>query len=145
MLIYVYMYVNLCIDPQSYCILAYQQFKHVSYMSILFFIDSELLGLDPHSVFSACNEEPFPSAELISQVHVSELDALDASRLDPSLALAFYFRDRGEFQVFCDEVRINVEKKNAAGVNPLFCVQHSAPAYGSHGTLSVYLCIYIQI
>lgn len=32
---------------------------------------SELLGLDPHSVFSATREEPFPSAELVSQVHVS--------------------------------------------------------------------------
>ena len=57
------------------------------------------LGLDPHVVFPVAPPPPanrsgsaFPTKELISQVHVEELDPLDATRLDPSMTLAFYFR-----------------------------------------------------
>ena len=40
---------------------------------------------------------------------------------------------RDEFDLFCAETRTNVDKKRAAGLTPLFCVEHSAPSYGSHG------------
>ena len=40
---------------------------------------------------------------------------------------------RGEFELFCDETRLSVEKKRKAGLTPLFCVEHSAPSYVSYG------------
>lgn len=91
------------------------------------------LGLDPHTVFpTASVHENFPSKDLISQVHVDDLDSLDSSRLDPSLALAFYFRDREEFQRFCEETRAaetERKKTNAKTVSPLYTVQHAPPQY----------------
>jgi hypothetical protein len=88
----------------------------------------EFLGLDPHTTYPVASlRPPFPSSELVSQVHVSELDSLNASRLDPSLALAFYFKEKEEFDLFCEETRINVERKKMAGITPLFYVQHAAP------------------
>jgi hypothetical protein len=91
------------------------------------------LGLDPHTVFpTAPVHDNFPSKELVSQVHVDELDSLDSSRLDPSLALAFYFRDREEFQRFCDETRATEaerKKTTAKSVSPLYSVQYAPPQY----------------
>ena len=39
---------------------------------------------------------------------------------------------RQEFEYICDETRANVDRKRNAGKTPLFCVEHSAPSYGSH-------------
>jgi len=74
------------------------------------------LGLDPHTVFHAAPPDalPFPPPELVAQVHVDELDTLDATRLDPSLTLAFYFRTREEFTQFCDDTRATAERKKQA-------------------------------
>lgn len=62
-----------------------------------------LLGLDPHIVFSssAFDEQPFPSAKLLSQVHVDEFTMTPWEQLDPSLALSYFFNDREEFETFC--------------------------------------------
>ena len=102
------------------------------------------LGLDPHTVFPAASPDvqPFPSQELVSQVHVDELDALDAARLDPSLTLAFYFQGRDDFTRFCDDTRATAERKKQAaaaaavamggagkrGPSALYSVQYAPPA-----------------
>jgi len=113
----------------------------------------ELLGLDPHTVFrnpppSPCRPHPNPNPaalhEYISQVHVREsrdLVRLPFSQLDPSLAVGLYFRDRDEFEVFCEQTRTRAQRAQqdyqlarsqgrpaSAPPPPLFVVQHSAPA-----------------
>ena len=43
-----------------------------------------------------------------------------------------YLYHRREFEYFCEETRADVDRKRNAGITPLFCVEHSAPSYGSH-------------
>mmetsp|Transcript_39761 Transcript_39761/g.40527 ORF Transcript_39761/g.40527 Transcript_39761/m.40527 type:complete len:88 (+) Transcript_39761:51-314(+) len=66
-------------------------------------------------------------------MHVSEFQCLDVTMLDPSVALAFYFRDREEFEAFCESTRVSVEQKKQAGRRYLFSVQHSKPSYENAG------------
>lgn len=35
--------------------------------------------------------------------------------------------------MFCEETRSTNEKKRLLGINPLYCIQHSAPSFGSYG------------
>ena len=44
----------------------------------------------------------------------------------------YYYFIRQDFEYFCDETRVNVDRKRNSGITPLFCVEHSAPSYGSH-------------
>lgn len=71
----------------------------------------------------------FPTAEYLSQVHVSEFVTLDMSRLDSSLAIGFYFPARAEFEKFCEETKIYSARKLKEGKYPLFSVQNAAPAF----------------
>lgn len=88
-----------------------------------------LLGMDPHTVFKTPNlTDPFPSAEYLDQIHRSDLHELNFSLLDPSLALAFYFRDRYEFKAFCDETKFQNEQGLKTGRIALYNVQYSPAA-----------------
>jgi hypothetical protein len=78
---------------------------------------------------SSATSAPFPSAEFLAQVHVKELVPLDLARLDPSLALGFYFPTRCEFEAFCEETRAAALSKQRAGRTPLYAVQPRAPSY----------------
>ena len=71
-------------------------------------------------------------------MHAGLLEQLDFSRLDPSVALAFYFRDRGEFDAFCQETRRGAAARRVAAAGgggarrpsaPLFTIQHSPPTF----------------
>ena len=64
---------------------------------------------------------------------MSELQSLDLSLLDPSVALAFYFRNREEFQEYCEAARVSVEEKKRTGRRYLFSVQQSKPSYEQAG------------
>ena len=87
-----------------------------------------LLGLDPHTVYKNPSlSPPFPSKDHISQIHRQDLHELNFDLLDPSLALAFYFRDRYEFKAFCDETIFMNEQKAKDGQLSLYQVKH-APA-----------------
>jgi hypothetical protein len=48
------------------------------------------------------------------------------------LSSYYYLFYRQEFEYFCEETRANVDRKRNAGITPLFCVEYSAPSYGSH-------------
>ena len=90
--------------------------------------DNTLLGMDPHTVYkNPPLSSPFPSMEHIEQVHRSDLHELSFNLLDPSLALAFYFHDRYEFNAFCDETKFHNEQCLKTGNISLYNVQH-APA-----------------
>lgn len=90
-----------------------------------------LLGLDPHYVFpNPSLAEPFPPADYLSQIHVDELETLDFSRLDPSIAIAFYFRNRTEFEAFCEETKKEMERTaKEKGSCMLYSVMQTAPSY----------------
>lgn len=89
-----------------------------------------LLGLDPHSTLPNTSlAEPFPSADFMTQTQVSELQMLDMTLLDPSVSLAFYFRNREEFLSFCEMTRMQADRKTQDGRRPLYCVQQHKPAY----------------
>ena len=73
-----------------------------------------LLGLDPHTTYPAIHlAPPFPSVEIFQQTHVEELQETKASDLDPSLTLGFYFRNKDEFDVFCNYYKSST--KSSAG------------------------------
>ena len=73
--------------------------------------------------------ESFPSAEYLHQVHVSEFVTLDIHRLDPSLAIGFYFPNRAEFDAFCEDTKLSVARKLREGKYPLYTVQDLAPTF----------------
>jgi hypothetical protein len=87
-----------------------------------------LLGMDPHTVYKTPPlTAPFPSSEHLEQIHRNDLHELSFDLLDPSLALAFYFHDRYEFQAFCDETKFHNEQGLKTGRISLYNVQY-APA-----------------
>lgn len=70
----------------------------------------KLLGMDPHVTYecpspwqSTLSQDTFPSDKLLKEIHVENLQEMDFSQLDPSVAIAFYFRDRDEFDSFCKD------------------------------------------
>lgn len=78
---------------------------------------------------SSAAPSTFPSAEYLAQVHVCDLVPLDISRLDPSVALGFYFPTQHEFEVFCEETRVAAVAKQREGRTPLYAVQPRAPSF----------------
>ena len=90
--------------------------------------ENALLGLDPHTVYPApdTSADAFPAQELLRQIHVEEADRVDFSRLDPSAAAAFYFRNRVEFDAFCAEWVEGLGKECT-----FFSIQQLAPSYVS--------------
>ncbi|OYX26129.1 MAG: hypothetical protein B7Z06_06210 [Flavobacteriales bacterium 32-35-8] len=73
--------------------------------------------------------DTFPTAEYLHQVHVSEFVTLDIHRLDPSLAIGFYFPNRAEFDAFCEETKLSAARKLKEGKHPLYTVQDLAPTF----------------
>lgn len=71
----------------------------------------------------------YPTADYLHQVHVSEFVTLDIHRLDPSLAIGFYFANRAEFDAFCEDTKIQVARKLREGKYPLYTVQDLAPTF----------------
>lgn len=67
----------------------------------------------------------------MNQIHVNDFITLDFNRLDPNIALAFYFRNRTNFDEFCRETKIKNEKKISMGLKPLYTIQQQAPSYAS--------------
>lgn len=96
-----------------------------SYFSSAFSFGANMSDSDSATATAAA----FPTAEYLSQVHVPEFVTLDFSRLDPSMAVGFYFPDRAEFERFCEENRVLTARKVKEGKTPLFTVQNAAPAY----------------
>ncbi len=85
---------------------------------------------------------------MISQLHLSDLERLDAGRLDPSLALGFFFANNDEFEDFYEEIKtrndakLKKSKNSRMHTNPhtrsdssvnsslsLFQVAHTPPSY----------------
>lgn len=68
--------------------------------------------------------------EYFNQIHVPSFEKLEISRLDPSLALSFYFRTRKDFvKWFQKTKRRNHVKQNKDNNTPLFHVDYFTPDY----------------
>jgi hypothetical protein len=79
--------------------------------------------------YSGSSSAPFPSDEMISQVHVPNLEELDLSHLDPSLCVGFYFKTKEEFDSFTVQCRKDNAAKLKAGKTPIVYVEYAAPSY----------------
>jgi hypothetical protein len=93
------------------------------------FFAGAFAGFGAYPSDASSDPEAFPSAEYLAQVHVQEFVHLEISRLDPSLALGFYFATQGEFDAFCEQTRAACARKLKAGGTPLYSVQSTAPAF----------------
>ena len=88
-----------------------------------------LLGLDPHVTLpNPSLQHPFPSEEYMCQIHRPEFSELPLHILDPSLAVAFYFRSRVEYMEFVEEVSNRQEAKRLAKQPPIFSIAYSRAA-----------------
>mmetsp|Transcript_19327 Transcript_19327/g.28377 ORF Transcript_19327/g.28377 Transcript_19327/m.28377 type:complete len:575 (-) Transcript_19327:555-2279(-) len=112
---------------------------------------STVYGLDPHTVQSSPRRdherrfgEVALSSDYLHSVHCTQPKDMEMGRIDPSLALAFYCKDRCDFDRLCDELRQNNvssggdERKNSEDNKDgtklkkfpeLFSVADAAPDY----------------
>ena len=94
---------------------------------------TKVYGLDPHTVQDSPrrgeNSNVILSDEYLRSVHCMYPSTMDMSRIDPSLALAFYCRDRSDFDDLCRSLEgMKVEGKKC-GIAELFSVADAAPDY----------------
>lgn len=93
---------------------------------------NQILGLDPHTTYPAPSfDENFPNDEYLNQIHVSDFEKMDIMRLDPSLAIGFYFRTHQEYDDWYQRVSDANVFKTSVGRVPLFHVAKLAPSYHS--------------
>jgi len=92
----------------------------------LYFIaaqDENVFYLDPHVIQPAVSPEgDFP----IDSYHWSTPKMMHVSEIDPSLALAFYCKDKADFDDFCHRTQ---ELSRLYPDSPLFTVAHKSPNY----------------
>ncbi|XP_078442364.1 cysteine protease ATG4-like [Wolffia australiana] len=84
--------------------------------------DDKALFLDPHLVQPVVEIKIDEVEADTSSYHCSTMRQLPLDQLDPSLAIGFYCRDRGDFEDFCSRAINLTEKSNGA---PLFTVAES--------------------
>lgn len=108
---------------------------------------TKVYGLDPHTVQdtpqrrraaaangreAGSNRDAFEiilSDEYLRSVHCTHPSTMEMSRIDPSLALAFYCRNRSDFDDLCaalDDMKAEGKKYK---IPELFCVADAAPDY----------------
>ena len=87
--------------------------------------ESNLYGLDPHLTFSNPGfGEIFPTDDHLQQIHTNVYEVLSIDKLDPSVVMSFYFRDRMEFSEFYNDY-----KKRQSTRNKLYTIEQYAPSY----------------
>jgi cysteine protease ATG4 len=94
---------------------------------------SKVLGLDPHTVQLAPQISPngtgdfvHLSDDYVSSVHAQYPEAFDLFRVDPSIALGFYCRDRKDFESL--EQSLKILNKNSSSPE-LVAFMDKAPDY----------------
>ncbi|KAF8927870.1 hypothetical protein EDD21DRAFT_390441 [Dissophora ornata] len=90
----------------------------------------ELFYLDPHH--SRCVVETkdldLYTAEDFATYHCETIRKIDINAIDPSMLLAFYCRDRADFDAFCERVR-TMNARPGMGWS-IFTIGEKAPDYG---------------
>jgi len=91
--------------------------------SSLYFVgmqEQSLFYLDPHVIFGAVDSTTIPFDT--SSYRCSQIQNIQVSDIDPSFAIAFYCRDRADFQNFCDTA---VRFQEEAGGDHIFSISTS--------------------
>ncbi|KAF9959845.1 Cysteine protease atg4 [Mortierella alpina] len=90
----------------------------------------DLFYLDPHH--SRCVVETKDlkdyTAEDFATYHCETIRKIDINSVDPSMLLAFYCRDRAEFDAFCERVK-ELNARPGMG-SSIFAIGEKAPVYG---------------
>ncbi|KAG0248909.1 Cysteine protease atg4 [Mortierella polycephala] len=91
---------------------------------------NDLFYLDPHH--SRCVVETKDlndyTAEDLATYHCDTIRKIDINAIDPSMLLAFYCRDRAEFDAFCERVK-ELNARPGMG-SSIFAIGEKAPDYG---------------
>lgn len=91
---------------------------------------SKVLGLDPHTVQAAPKRNGLQKVQMsddyLQSVHTGYPDVYQLSRMDPSLAIGFYCRDKKDFLAL--EMSLN-ELKKSSNSPDLFTFAESTPDY----------------
>ncbi|KAF9179441.1 Cysteine protease atg4 [Haplosporangium sp. Z 767] len=91
---------------------------------------NDLFYLDPHH--SRCIVETKDlneyTAEDLATYHCETIRKIDINAIDPSMLLAFYCRDRAEFDAFCERVKA-LNARPGMG-SSIFAIGEKAPDYG---------------
>ncbi|KAG0090875.1 Cysteine protease atg4 [Podila epicladia] len=90
----------------------------------------DLFYLDPHH--SRCMVEAKESSEYVAEdfatYHCEVVRKIDINSIDPSMLLAFYCRDRSDFDSFCERVK-EMNARPGMG-SSIFTIGEKAPDYG---------------
>jgi cysteine protease ATG4 len=90
---------------------------------------SQILGLDPHTVQTApCRAgKVLITDEYIRSVHTTYTEVFSLTKMDPSIALGFYCRDRSDLETLLNSIKTwNEQNPN---VPELFNVAETKPSY----------------
>jgi len=113
---------------------------------------SKLYGLDPHTVQNAPQRRRLPKEERSKlnkdyEVHLTDEylrslncanpSTLDFSRIDPSLAIGFYCRDRPDFEMLWKSLQDLKEQGKKQKLPELFCIEDSAPDYSADVSMAM--------
>jgi cysteine protease ATG4 len=100
---------------------------------------SNLYGLDPHTVQTAPHRQMVMTNvgkrvrivaftdDYLRSVHTKYPEAIPMSRMDPSMALGFYCRDRNDFEHLC--ASLQKWKEEHTDMPELFAVEDAVPDY----------------
>lgn len=107
---------------------------------------SKIYGLDPHTVQDAPQRQRIGddeaegtsfeivlSDEYLRSVHCTYPSTMEMSRIDPSLALAFYCRDRADFDDLCAALADMKAEGKKFKIPELFSVADVSPDYCTNG------------
>ncbi|KAG6534203.1 hypothetical protein ZIOFF_008088 [Zingiber officinale] len=86
--------------------------------------DEKALYLDPHEVQTAVDIKKDDLESDCTSYHCSTVRHLSLDMIDPSLAIGFYCRDKGDFEDFCSRATQLADKSGGA---PLFTVAQNLP------------------
>ncbi|KAF9360468.1 Cysteine protease atg4 [Mortierella sp. NVP85] len=90
---------------------------------------NDLFYLDPHHSRSVVESKPLGAytPEDLASYHCEAIRKIDITAIDPSMLLAFYCRDRSEFDDFCERVR-QLNARPGMG-SSIFTIGEKAPDY----------------
>ena len=107
---------------------------------------SKIYGLDPHTVQDAAQKrrvgdegeggayEIVLSDDYLRSVHCAYPSTMEMSRIDPSLALAFYCRDKADFDDLCAALSDMKAEGKKYKIPELFSVADVSPDYCANGS-----------
>jgi len=110
--------------------------------------DGKLYGLDPHTIQMAPQRRHVPNTlgkmklvvaltdDYLRSVHTTNTEAMPLERVDPSLALGFYCKNRGDFDALCQS--LVAWNKLHSKVPELFTMADATPDYSANASSAMH-------